>query len=132
MIIEVIFRDKIGPYNRGQVASFDQENAFLKALLLGKKAEVLNPPDWEFGVEHNPVVTETVLLKDAEDGSNYSEHSPVEEGVTEPSRKGPRKKGSERIDPDAAVSTEGYGSLGEFVEDREDPEGGSADSSYSL
>lgn len=64
--IEVYFHDKIGPYKNGQVALFDENNKFLHAILKGKKAVVLNPPDWELPgvtVEHAPAPVVPVLVK---------------------------------------------------------------------
>lgn len=45
MLIEVIFYDRIGNYSPGQVAEIE-DGVFLRALLKGGKADVLNPPDW--------------------------------------------------------------------------------------
>src|ERR1700745_212104 len=44
-LIEVIIRDRIGNYQNGQVVEIP-DGVFLRALLRGGKAEVLNPPDW--------------------------------------------------------------------------------------
>ncbi len=45
MRVEVIFYDHIGNYNVGQVAEIE-DGTFLRALLKGGHADVVNPPDW--------------------------------------------------------------------------------------
>jgi hypothetical protein len=45
MLIEVIFYDRIGNYSNGQIAEIE-DGPFLRALLKGGKADVINPPDW--------------------------------------------------------------------------------------
>lgn len=64
--VEVYFLDRIGPYRNGQVALFDENDVFLRAILNGKKAVVLNPPDWELPgvtVEHAPAPVVPILVK---------------------------------------------------------------------
>lgn len=43
--IEVIFYDRISSYIPGQVVELD-DGPFLRAILKGGKADVVNPPDW--------------------------------------------------------------------------------------
>lgn len=45
MMIEVLFYDRIGKYQRGQVAEVE-DGVFLRAALRAGKADVVNPPDW--------------------------------------------------------------------------------------
>lgn len=45
MLIEVIFYERIGKYLKGQVVEI-QDGVFLRAILKGGKADVVNPPDW--------------------------------------------------------------------------------------
>lgn len=45
MLIEVIIYDRIGNYQVGQIVEIP-DGVFLRALLMGGKADVINPPDW--------------------------------------------------------------------------------------
>ena len=45
MKVEVLFYDHIGQYVSGQVAEIE-DGVFLRAVLKGGKADVVNPPDW--------------------------------------------------------------------------------------
>lgn len=45
MKLEVLFYDRIGPYHNGQVVELE-DGVFLRAILKGGKADVVNPPDW--------------------------------------------------------------------------------------
>lgn len=46
MEVEVIFRRNVSKYKKDDTATFDSESVFLKAILMGEHAEVLNPPDF--------------------------------------------------------------------------------------
>lgn len=45
MLVEVLFYERIGKYVKGQVAELE-DGVFLRAILKGGKADVVNPPDW--------------------------------------------------------------------------------------
>lgn len=45
-LIEVLFYDHIGQYYPGQVVELS-DGPFLRSILRGGKADVLNPPDWD-------------------------------------------------------------------------------------
>lgn len=45
MLIEVLIYDHIGPYYEGQVIEIE-DGVFLRALLKGGHADILNPSDW--------------------------------------------------------------------------------------
>lgn len=45
-VVEIIVKDKIGPYRKGQIVELE-DGVLLRALILGGKADVINPPDWE-------------------------------------------------------------------------------------
>lgn len=46
MKIEIIVHDRIGNFVSGQIVEVE-DGPFLRAMLRGGKASVLNPPDWE-------------------------------------------------------------------------------------
>lgn len=45
MMVEILFYDRVGKYQKGQVAEVE-DGVFLRALLKSGKADVINPPDW--------------------------------------------------------------------------------------
>jgi hypothetical protein len=67
MKVEVIFLDHIGRYHVNDVVELE-DGPFLRAVLKGGKADVLNPPDWEPNVTvipatviEEPIVEEPVV-----------------------------------------------------------------------
>lgn len=114
-LVEVIFRDRIGGFTRGQVAVLDSESVFFKALITGGKAEVVNPPDW--GVEV---------------GEGDSEPSEPAEPAQRTNSRRSRKKSEKSADETPEYSPEGYGGSGEFVENRESVDSGQDPSEDSV
>lgn len=113
-IVEVIFRDRIGSYVRGQVATIDSDTPFFRALINGGKAEVVNPPDWSF------------------DGESVGQPSESSELDTVPSKRRPRKKSEKSPGPVTEHGAEGYGESVEFVSDRDNSDSGASASEDSV
>lgn len=114
-LVEVIFRDRIGNYNRGQVVTLDSETPFFKALIAGKKAEIVNPPDWR-----------------PSDGKSDHQQSDVAEAVPVKRVRRSGKKSEESSSEAPEHSSEGYGGPGEIVEDRASDDSGEAADTDSL
>lgn len=112
--VEVIFRDRIGNFVRGQVATINSETPFFKALINGGKAEVVNPPDW------------------SPDGESVDKPSEIAEPDPVPSKRRSRKKSKESSDETAEHSAEGHGEPSELVPDRESDDIGTVPSEDSV
>ena len=113
-LVEVIFRDRIAGYTRGQVVTLNSETPFFKAIINGKKAEILNPPDW------------------SPDGESISQSSEVAESTKPRGGRRSRKKSDEGIEEITVYSPEGYGSPGELAPDRESGDSGEDTSEDSV
>lgn len=72
-VVEIIVKDKIGPYRKGQIVELE-DGVLLRALILGGKADVINPPDWELDKVLEAEKSEFFFLKKVE---------PVEEPLVE-------------------------------------------------
>lgn len=110
MKIEVLFSDRIGNYRNGQVAEIE-EGPFLRAILKGGKADVLNPPDWD---------AESYLSGAMKSGSSSStKQIPNRETPARlPSRGGPRKPSTKGTKKAQGNSSEGHGGSSKLVENR--------------
>jgi len=118
--VEVIFRDRVGGYRRGQVAEIE-DGLFLRAALMGGKAEVVNPPDWYPGKEEEeetvyryPGEEEVLKLEGSKDGTSHIEQSSDGKSPSPGDTKRPRRKSRESVTKDEGISSEGYGGPSEF------------------
>lgn len=138
MKIEIIVYDRIGPYKNGQVVELD-DGPFLRALLKGGKADVLNPPDWDpdtadkaaiDSIYEEPKVNPKAFQEDdspdqpkrVEYGTRDTEQSTNRETPSHRSnsRKGPRKKSPESPKEAQGDRPKGYGGPGQLSQDREE------------
>jgi hypothetical protein len=62
MMIEVLFYDHVGKYQRGQVAEVE-DGIFLRAILKNGMADVVNPPDWT-PESHDAKIQESLKVTD--------------------------------------------------------------------
>lgn len=140
-LVEVLFYDRIGPYNKGGLHMIE-DGVFLRALLKSGKGDVVNPPDWTIEkadsakqpkTEPAPIVPKTVKvpkavlesIKKAEvkDGINTSTDQavPVEAETSEQSGtdQGHREESSELPTESATSSSERFRELDSFIETSE-------------
>ena len=136
--IEVLFFDRIGPYDKNKLYLL-QDGVFLRALLKSGRGAVVNPPDWSpekaDGLEANVKAELDKILEKANtkvevsngDSSSTDKEVSVEVEVAKPAGtdKGYRKKSSELPKESTTDSTEGYGGSGEFSEVTEEDSSGS-------
>lgn len=63
MKVEVIFHDHIASYNKGQIVEIE-EGPFLISILLGNKADAINPPDWTLESYTNRLLNPPMEIKE--------------------------------------------------------------------
>lgn len=103
MRVEIIMRDRVYNYTRGQVVTLE-DGLFLRALLKGGKAEVLNPPDWYPGKEEeNASKSSDKQSPDTKDSEQLSKNT-----------KRAGKKSTNSIGESEGTSSEGHREPGEF------------------
>lgn len=103
MEVEIIFRDKIAGYRVGEVVKKEYDT-FVRAVLRGGQAEVVNPPDFDFEVED----------RRAEDESRSQYRSDGKQSPEESDYPKRARKKSETSSPETTGdSAEGYGGFGE-------------------
>lgn len=124
MRVEVLIKDRVGNFHPGQVAELDDESILFKALMNGRKAEVVNPPDWPDGKEEVVVesVAEEIVEEVIEDGeSDNQQSSDGESSSTDAvSPKRPRRKSRSSSSESSGSSSEGYGGFGPLSEGGEE------------
>lgn len=121
MVVEVLFKDRIQNFSRGQIAELE-DGAFLRALINGGKVEVLNPPDWYPGKEEE------------EDGKSNNKQTPDGEDAVENtgSSKKSGRQSRKSVEESTGTGSEDDGGLRQVSEGDSDGGGGEDGISDSI
>ena len=126
MKIEVIIYDRIGKYSPGDIVEIE-DGVFLRALLKGGKADVLNPPDWNPDTYVAPGVKSKIKSPRASpyitpgeiDGESNSQQDQNRETASSEPRRGKRsrKTSESSVESPHVNRPEGYREFRELSQD---------------